>query len=369
MTVPPASLLRVSRKAMRRMADRDTPFIRDEWYVVAFAEEIGRALLKRTVLGDRLVMFRTRGGTPIGMEDRCAHRSYPLSAGVLDGDTIVCGYHGLRYNKTGDCIEVPSQVRCPTGIGVRTFPLVERGPFVWGWFGDPSKAEPELIPPTPWLENNEWASSRDYFDLKCNYVSLHENLLDLTHLSYIHARSFGTPDYARAPYEVESKDGRFRITRRVSPTRLPPVWAEPTGLRHEHAARVATSEFTAPGLHVVSVRFFDAEVPESEQPVYEIRTCHVPTPQTHGSTHYFIVHSRDFALHDEGVTAFMREQLMTAFREDVEALTLLERVLAEADPNRYEISIASDAPGVEMRRYLFERACEGTCAKSTSEGA
>ena len=141
MTVPQPSLLRVSRKAMRRMADRDTPFIEDEWYVVAFAEEIGRALLKRTVLGDRLVMFRTKGGTAIGMEDRCAHRSYPLSAGVLDGDTIVCGYHGLRYNEAGDCIEVPSQIHCPTGIGVRTFPLVERGPFVWGWFGEPSKAD------------------------------------------------------------------------------------------------------------------------------------------------------------------------------------------------------------------------------------
>jgi len=356
MSKPPASLVRVSRKAMSQMADRGTPFIRDEWYVVAFASEIGRSLLKRTILGCGLVMFRTSDGLPVALDDRCAHRSFPLSAGRLDGDTLICGYHGLRYDRHGDCVEVPSQTTCPKGIGVHGFPLVERGPFVWGWLGEAAAADPSKIPPTPWLEDGEWVGSQGYFDLAGNYVSLHENLLDLTHLSYVHAGSFGTPEYARAPYRTESGEGWFRITRSVMPTRLPPVWAEPTGLRHDHAARIATSEFKSPGLHVVSVRFFDADLPETQQQVYEIRTCHVPTPQTHGSTHYFIVHSRDFALADDSVTAFMHDQLMTAFREDVAALSLLEEVLASEDPDRYEMSVASDAPAVAMRRYLLDRA-------------
>src|ERR1700691_1874565 len=157
MSLPQTSLLRASQRAMRQMADRDTPFIHDEWYVVAFAGEIGRTLLKRTVLGIRVVLFRTRDGVPIAMEDRCAHRSYPLSAGRLDGDTIVCGYHGLRYDRAGDCVEVPSQQTCPKGIGVRTFPLIESGPFVWGWFAERSKADPARVPATPWLENGGWA--------------------------------------------------------------------------------------------------------------------------------------------------------------------------------------------------------------------
>lgn len=360
----PGSLRRISQKAMSTMADRNTPFIRDEWYVVAFGSEVTRTLLKRTVLGVRLVIFRTTDGAPIAMEDRCAHRSYPLSAGRLDGDTIVCGYHGLRYDRAGDCIEVPSQIKCPRGIGVTTFALVDRGPFVWGWLGE-SEPDFERIPQTPWLEDGKWASSQDYFDLAANYVSLHENLLDLTHLSYVHAKSFGTPDYASAPYQVENGEGLFRVTRKVAPTRLPPVWAEPTGLTHDHAARIAKSEFTSPGLHVVTVRFSDADIPETEQPIYEIRTCHVPTPQTHGSTHYFIVHSRDFAIADERMTSFMREHLMTAFREDVAALTLLEDVLSDPDPNRYEISIASDAPSIAMRRYLLQRATSDSAAKSS----
>ena len=95
----------------------------------------------------------------------------------------------------------------------------------------------------------------------------------------------------------------------------------------------------------------------------------MPTPQTHGSTHYFIVHRRDFALHDEGVTTFMREQLMIAFREDVEALTRLNECL----PNR--IPIAMRFPSPPTHRVWR---CGGICSKgpagaparrSTSEGA
>jgi phenylpropionate dioxygenase-like ring-hydroxylating dioxygenase large terminal subunit len=355
MSLPQPSLLRVSQRATQQMAGRDTPFVQNEWYVVAYRGEIGRTLMRRTILGRHLVLFRTLAGEAVALDDRCAHRSYPLSAGTLDGDTVVCGYHGMRFDRAGDCIEVPSQSTCPKGIGVRKYPLVERGPFVWGWFGAESAADASRIPATPWLEGAAWASSQDYFHLTGNYVSLHENLLDLTHLTYVHARSFGTPDYASAPYEVVSGEGRFRITRSVVPTRLPPVWAKPTGLEHDHAARIATSEFVAPGLHVVSVQFYDSALPAQGRPRFEVRTCHVPTPETNGSTHYFIVHSRDFAVEDATVTEFMRGQLMAAFREDVEALGRLEAVLAEPDPERYEISVASDAAAVAMRKYLLQR--------------
>lgn len=337
------------------MADRNTPFVRNEWYVVAFGKELGRSLLKRTVLGQRLVLFRTQSGTPVALADRCAHRSYPLSSGALDGDTIICGYHGFRYDAAGDCIAAPSQKTCPKGVGVRNFALVERGPLVWGWLGD-APADPTRLPETPWLESPAWPSSQGYFHLSGNYVSLHENLLDFTHLSFVHASSFGTPDYASAPYETAIDEGRISITRRVVPTRLPPVWAKPSGLEHDHAARIARSEFVSPALHVVTATFYDNDLPESDRVEFTIRTCHLPTPETHGSTHYFIVHSRSFAQQEPSVTDFMHQQLFAAFQEDVTALTQLEEVLASPNEPFYEISIASDAPAVAMRRYLLKRA-------------
>lgn len=341
---------------MQRMADRDTPFILNEWYVAALGSQLRRELLKRTLLDQRIVMYRTSAGAPVALEDRCAHRSFPLSAGALDGDTIVCGYHGLRYNAVGDCIEVPSQPTCPRGIGVRNFPLVEQGPFVWIWMGDAQHADPARIPSLPWLQSDQWRASQDYLYLPGNYVSLHENLLDLTHLSFVHAKTFGTPEYAKAPYEVKMEEGYYRLTRKVEPTQLPPVWAEPTGIRHKHAARVTTSEFLSPAVHVVTGTFYDGSVDAGQRKEFHIKTSHVPTPETHSSTHYFVVHSRDFALDDNAVTEFMREQLLAAFREDIAALTQLEDVLAHAGDRLFEISIAADAPSVAMRRYLKSRA-------------
>lgn len=360
MAVPSPEVVRAAQKASTDMADRETPFLYDEWYVAAFTDEIGRTLLRRTILDRRIVFYRTEAGEAVALADRCAHRSYPLSAGLLDGDTIVCGYHGFRYDAAGDCIEVPSAAKCPRSIGVKRFPLVEQGDLVWIWMGEGDATEPDLhkLPVVSFLTSDDWTRSKGYFHHPGNYVSLHENLLDLTHLSYVHAKSFGTPDYARAPFKTEMKDGYFKIRRSVVPTSLPPVWGDPTGLSGiATAARIATSEFLSPAFHLVSTSFYDDARPEEDRMVFSIHTAHLPTPETHGSTHYFIVHGRDFALADEAVTETMHRQLFTAFQEDVDAMSLLEDTLEHTPPSEmYEISVASDAPSIGMRRYIRRRA-------------
>ncbi|HEY0766631.1 MAG TPA: aromatic ring-hydroxylating dioxygenase subunit alpha [Steroidobacteraceae bacterium] len=340
------------------MADRSTPFVFNEWYVAAFGVEVGRTLLKRRILGRNIVMFRTGDGRPVALDDRCAHRSFPLSAGRLDGDTLVCGYHGFRYDIRGDCIEVPSQAKCPQGIGVRNFAIAERGPLIWIWMGDLQCADEQRIPYQPWLSASDWTRSQGYFALAASYVTLHENLMDLTHLSYLHAGSFGSADYARAAYETKLEDGHFSLTRRVVPTRLPPVWAQPTGILSDQAARITTSEFVSPGLHVVSAFFYDTALPTDRRREFRIKTAHIPTPESQTSTHYFIVHGRDFALDQVEVTRFIHEQLFSAFQEDVAGLAALEQVLADAAGAIYEISVASDSAAVAMRRYLKRRSDE-----------
>jgi nitrite reductase/ring-hydroxylating ferredoxin subunit len=362
MSLPSSARIRAGQTAGGHMADRNTPFVFDEWYVAAYATEVVRALLKRTILGRKLVFYRTEAGVPVALDDRCAHRSYPLSAGTLEGDTIVCGYHGFRYDPAGNWIEVPSQPRCPAGIGVRSYPLVERGALIWVWMG---AGEPDVarLPPQDWLTASDWTRTTGYLHLHGNYVSLHENLLDLTHLSYIHINSFGTPDYARAPFDVEITPDRFAILRSVVPTRLPPIWGKPTGLDGcETAARIARSEFVSPAMHVVNVRVYDSALPEGARPEFLLRTAHLPTPETRGSTHYFVVHGRDFAQGDAALSQSMHDQLMVVFREDVAALELLETVLADRAEDFYEISVASDTPAVAMRRYLKRRAAAAAVA-------
>jgi vanillate O-demethylase monooxygenase subunit len=194
--------------------------------------------------------------------------------------------------------------------------------------------------------------------MKASYVSLHENLLDLTHLSYLHARSFGTPDYARAPYDVSIEPGRFTLTRRVVPTKLPPIWARSTGLADEGAARIATSEFLAPGLHETTATFYDTRLPERERREFTAKAAHLPTPETATSTHYFVVDGRSFAVDDPAITDFMHEQLLVAFREDVDGQEAVQRTLSRTagDADFYEFSVASDRASIEMRKHLRQRA-------------
>ena len=147
MTRPSPTVIAAAQNAALRMADRHTPFVMNDWYVAAFGEEIQRELLARTLLGKRLVFFRTTDHRVVALDDRCPHRSMPLSAGSLQGDTVVCGYHGFRFNAEGDCIEVPSQSTCPKNVGTRAYRTIERGAVVWIWMGDPELADVSKLPP------------------------------------------------------------------------------------------------------------------------------------------------------------------------------------------------------------------------------
>ncbi|WP_269506969.1 hypothetical protein [Burkholderia sp. IMCC1007] len=115
----------------------------------------------------------------------------------------------------------------------------------------------------------------------------------------------------------------------------------------------------------MKVTFYESTLPAVERTLFTIRTLHLPTPESHSSTHYFIVHCRDFGLDDAAMTPLMHERLFTAFREDVQALERLEDTLRNADDPFFEISVASDRASVEMRKYLKRR---GQAAGAGSNG-
>jgi phenylpropionate dioxygenase-like ring-hydroxylating dioxygenase large terminal subunit len=365
MSLPSQAMLSAVKKTAMTMANRATPFLFNEWYVAAFASEVRRTLLARELLGKRVVLYRGESGRAVALADRCAHRAFPLSRGTLPGDTLVCAYHGFRYDAEGNCIEVPSSASCPKGIGVARYVVVEKGPLIWIWMGDPALADESLLPEQEWISQPDWASSSGYYDLQSNYVSMHENLLDLTHLSFLHATTIGTPDYAKAPFKTDIRDGYYALHRDVVPTTLPPVWATPTGLEGcDTAARIVLSEFKSPAFHQVNVSFYDSKLAESERLVSRIKTAHLLTPQSHSSSHYFIIHGRDFGQDDESITHFMHDNLFAAFNEDVIGLAALEEVwLSTGEDEMYEISVAADGPSVAMRRYLKRRADAEASAK------
>ncbi len=362
MTLPNPGQIDRYRAAMASVAGRRTPLIFNEWYCAGFGTEFSQALFKRRILGRDLVFFRTREGEVVAMDDRCAHRSFPLSAGRLVNDEIVCAYHGFCYDRRGDCVKVPSQERAPQ-VGVRNYPLREVGRIVWIWMGDPALAEASAPPVQPWMTDPAWDNSTGYLHLPANYVGLHENLLDLTHIEYLHAQTLGlnSPGFAAAPFELLLDEGQIALRRRVEPTGLPPVFATTTGLGDiRTAARVSRTDYISPAMEQLTAIYFDGALPEGQRPEYEMRTAHLMTPESLTTTHYFIDHAWNWGGGDAGLRQAMHEGLFAAFVEDVKGLSLVEERLAaqDGDPAFFEISVAADGAALAMRRHLFRRSAE-----------
>lgn len=120
---------------------------RNRWYIAAFSSEISTQPIQRTLLEVPVALYRTEGeGKVVAMYGLCPHRYYPLAMGKVEGDAIVCGYHGFTFAESGKCVRIPSQ---GTGAGFvqPTYPVEERGTFIWIWMGDAELADPAMIPP------------------------------------------------------------------------------------------------------------------------------------------------------------------------------------------------------------------------------
>ena len=112
-------------------------FLRNVWYMAAWADEVGDGLFSRRVAGRPVLLYRTEEGSLVALEDRCPHRFAPLSRGRRDGDRVVCGYHGLTYDASGQCVHNSLAGGIPKGARVPSFPVVERDTIAWVWLGDP----------------------------------------------------------------------------------------------------------------------------------------------------------------------------------------------------------------------------------------
>ena len=338
-------------RAVREIADHRTPLIRDAGYIAGFSHEFSRTSSERVLLGDSVLFYRREDGRPVALQNRCPHRSFPLSQGCLEGDNVRCGYHGLTFNAEGDCVSIPQQPVIPASVRLVRYEVVEQKPFVWIFMGDPAQAASVPMPQTPWLDSTDWDYARNYLALGANYVGLHENLLDLSHFTYLHPTTLGTPEYAKAPFEVAQSGDHVMISRLVPDCAVPPVYAR-TGMKGR-MSRHTKSEFMGAGWHHASAVLTDLEAAPGARREFTVLIDHFMTPETQDTTHYWFTFARDFALGDEEVTQYMERGAMTAFNEDVFALqeiTRLRRLEQNGAPK--EIDIKSDAAGIAARRVL-----------------
>ena len=350
----PAGTSRSRDSARAELADHTTPLIRSAWYAVALASEVTRQPIARDVMDTSLVLYRAQDDSVVALQNRCCHSSFPLAHGTLEGDAIRCGYHGLLYARDGRCVEIPMQDKVPSSLRLRAYPVIERTPFVWAWFGDPDAAAASTLPHPAWLGVPDWDLYVGYLTIDANYVHLHENLLDLSHLSFLHAATFGTPEYARAPVELAIDGADIQVWRRVE-CNLPDIYAVPLAWQGQRAERTSGSQFVAPGLHINTGVLRNLALAAAQpDPLPMIKVAQVITPVSRERTHYWFAGCRNFARGRPDIDAFMHQAQLAAFAEDQFALEQIAR-LTQIDQaeNHVELHIPTDAPGIAMRRHLL----------------
>ncbi len=178
-------------------------FIREAWYVAAWDRDLGSQPLPITVLGEDIVLYRRSDGRSAALEDACAHRKLPLSMGRIKGDHIECGYHGLQFASDGACVHIPCSARIPRNARVRSYPLESRYGLLWIWMGLPENANRERIMRVEHWNESGWASTvGDDMTVDCNYLLVTDNLLDPSHVAWVHPSSFGDAACESTPVEV-----------------------------------------------------------------------------------------------------------------------------------------------------------------------
>jgi vanillate O-demethylase monooxygenase subunit len=334
-----------------------TTFIRNQWYVAAYSSEVGDGLLGRTVLGEPIVLYRLEDGTVAGLADRCVHRRYPLSLSHRKGDLVVCGYHGFTYEPSGACVNVPGQTRIPRTARVPGYRVVEQDSLVWVWIGEPSRADATTIPRAPWLDSPGWTTVRGMEPLAARYGLLVDNLLDLSHETYLHGGYIGTPEVAETPIatEVDEDNRVVHVRRRMKDVECPPFYARSTGIEGR-IDRWQDIEYHPPCLYLLHSRIAPTGIepgPDGDDSgAFHAEIVYAITPETETTTLDFWMVARDFALDDEDVSTFLAENNRTVVLQDVVALNALEKVIATEPEGYQELSINIDTGGLAARRLL-----------------
>ena len=331
------------------------PYMRNAWYLAAWANELKPGeVFARTLLDEPVVMFRTGDGAPVALEDRCCHRSLPLSLGRIEGDRIRFGYHGLLFDAAGACVQVPGQSLVPPGSTVRRYPAVERWRAIWLWMGDAAAADPALIPNLFWLDHPQWGAGTGHMQIKCGYQLIVDNVLDLTHLSYVHPHTFGTLAIAEAPARYERIGDQVRITRWVLDSKPPGVMMRNRAMSGNIDRRQLIT-FLPPS--VVTIEgWFGPTLPGRDQraePQGGFGICNINalTPVSATETLHLFAEAQSYAPQDDAATDKLFKEVYDTFLEDIEVLQAQQRVLLSR-PGVPMIDINADAGGLEARRIM-----------------
>jgi phenylpropionate dioxygenase-like ring-hydroxylating dioxygenase large terminal subunit len=325
-------------------------FVKNAWYVAAWGHEIGRALTQRWITAEPVLLYRTEGGRVVAMEDRCPHRRAALSKGQLVGDTVQCGYHGIRFDCSGACVAVPGQDDVPPALRVRSYAVVEKWQWVWIWTGDPALADESLLPAFQYNDLPGWTATGSTLEVKANYQLLNDNLLDLTHETYVHGKTIGNKAIVEAPMQWKLEGNEVHVQRVMRGTPPPPLFRRVLG-RDDPIDRYQIIRFQMPCHISIDARGLPVGTDDVAAGLrwFSINSI---TPIDERSSRYFWTITRCFSLEDVALTKLIHDQIQATFLEDVDVLEAQQRMIDIDRPGRAEISIRADGGSVAARKVI-----------------
>jgi phenylpropionate dioxygenase-like ring-hydroxylating dioxygenase large terminal subunit len=330
------------------------PFLSNAWYVAAWSSEVKDAPFHRTILNEPVLMYRKPGGEAIAMADRCVHRFAPLHLGRLVGDSIECPYHGLRYDSAGNCVHSPhGDGAVLKSARLKSYPMVERFGALWIWMGAAEVADPANIPDYSFLTDAaKYTTVTGASRIEANFELITDNLMDLSHVSFLHAESFGGANIARAKIEVIQEGTTVKCNRLCVND---PATA---------TLRAALNGYDKPMDFWLDMRWEPASAmrldigvtpagrPRSEG-VHHLEP-HLLTPETDATTHYFWGDSRPYLLNDSNTSEVLLRVLRQAFdNEDKPLIEAQQRMMGTTDLwPLHPVLLKCDAGAIRARQVL-----------------
>lgn len=340
-------------------------FVKNAWYVAGMAAECTQQPLARTFLNEKVVLFRTPDGTAVALEDRCCHRLAPLSLGDVEEGGIRCRYHGMKFDAGGACVEIPGQEQIPPGMCVRHFPLVERHGLLWIWMGAVERADADEIVDVHWNGAPGWPTATGYIHYQANYQLIADNLLDFTHLTFVHRTTLANNAFPNARPEIIPFERGIRLNRVIRDCDPSPLH----GMAGQFAGKVDFWNRQVWWLPSVfenwagSVPAGGDGEPHERSGGLHLRHFSLLTPETEQTTHYFWVQPCEFPHDDEAMIQKVGEGIATAFAEDRWMIEAQQQVI-NSKPDVKPKAVRSDA-ALGRVRYMIDRLLEQEAAEAS----
>lgn len=267
----------------------------NRWYVAGFDWEVKDAPLGRTFLGRPVVLFRDAAGNIAALEDRCCHRALPLSCGRVEDGALRCGYHGLLFAADGQCIDVPGQGKIPAKARVAPYPVAVVDQVIWIWMAGEvdgkADGQPDCEPPrVPAHADPRYRFKGGAFHYQAPYQLIHDNLLDLSHVGYVHTKTIGgnARVHMEAPTNVAADGEHVRVVRQMKSSQPPATYTAAWPFKG------LIDRWQEIDFHVSHLQIFTGAVDAGSESIdnpgrggFHMRGFHGITPETATTSHYF----------------------------------------------------------------------------------